>query len=57
MRYCRFLLDDRIHYGTVEEHGGRAMDYRTGAHAPEDLALRLALGSPSQAAANLSRCR
>jgi 2-keto-4-pentenoate hydratase/2-oxohepta-3-ene-1,7-dioic acid hydratase in catechol pathway len=43
MKYCRFLLDDQVHYGAVEERKGEL--WITGpAPAPaEDLAFRLAL--------------
>jgi 2-keto-4-pentenoate hydratase/2-oxohepta-3-ene-1,7-dioic acid hydratase in catechol pathway len=42
MRYCRFLLDEQVHYGAVEERGGEL--WITGpAPAPqEDLRFRLA---------------
>jgi 2-keto-4-pentenoate hydratase/2-oxohepta-3-ene-1,7-dioic acid hydratase in catechol pathway len=44
MKYCRFLLDNQIHYGAVEERDGEL--WITGpAPAPEeDLAFRLAVG-------------
>lgn len=42
MKYCRFLLDDQPHYGTVEDRNGEAWITDL-AHAPEeDLAFRLA---------------
>src|SRR5580698_7807935 len=43
MKYCRFLLNDRIRYGTVEDLAG---DMRISGPAPapaEDLIYRLAL--------------
>ena len=44
MKYCRFLLENQIHYGAVEERDGEF--WITGpAPAPEeDLAFRLAHG-------------
>jgi len=44
MKYCRFLLNNQIHYGTVEERKGEL--WITGpAKAPEeDLRFRLAVG-------------
>jgi 2-keto-4-pentenoate hydratase/2-oxohepta-3-ene-1,7-dioic acid hydratase in catechol pathway len=44
MKYCRFLLNEQIHYGSVEQHSGEP--WITGpAPAPEeDLRFRLALG-------------
>jgi len=44
MRYCRFLLDDRIHYGTVEERDGELWIAGPALTPPEDLAHRLAPG-------------
>jgi 2-keto-4-pentenoate hydratase/2-oxohepta-3-ene-1,7-dioic acid hydratase in catechol pathway len=44
MRYCRFLLDDQIHYGTVEERNGELWIAASALTPPEDLAHRLALG-------------
>jgi 2-keto-4-pentenoate hydratase/2-oxohepta-3-ene-1,7-dioic acid hydratase in catechol pathway len=44
MRYCRFLLDDRIHYGTVEERDGELWIVAPALTPPEDLAHRLAPG-------------
>ena len=42
MRYCRFLLDGQIHYGTVEDRHGELWITDLTAAPEEDLAFRLA---------------
>jgi 2-keto-4-pentenoate hydratase/2-oxohepta-3-ene-1,7-dioic acid hydratase in catechol pathway len=44
MRYCRFLLDGQIHYGSVEERGGEPWIVDLARAPEEDLAFRLAHG-------------
>ncbi len=43
MKYCRFLLDDAIHYGTLEERGGELWIARASPAPAEDMEYRLAL--------------
>ncbi|HEX4032002.1 MAG TPA: fumarylacetoacetate hydrolase family protein [Terracidiphilus sp.] len=43
MKYCRFLLDDRIRYGAVEDLGGDLWISGPAPAPPEDLVYRLAL--------------
>ena len=52
MKYCRFLKDDKTHYGAVEERNGEL--WITGpAEAPEeDLAFKLALKTMGDGALN-----
>ena len=45
MKYCRFLLDDRILYGSVEDRGGERWIVDLTAAPEEDLAFRLTHGS------------
>jgi 2-keto-4-pentenoate hydratase/2-oxohepta-3-ene-1,7-dioic acid hydratase in catechol pathway len=47
MKYCRFLLADQIHYGSVEEHKGEFWITGPMAAPEEDLAYRLALEKAS----------
>jgi len=42
MRYCRFLLDDQIHYGAVEDRDGEPWVVGPFPPPPEDLGFRLA---------------
>ena len=42
MKYCRFLLDQQIHYGIVEDRNGEFWITRPASAPPEDLAFRLA---------------
>lgn len=42
MKYCRFLLDDQIHYGAVEDRNGEPWIVGITAAHEEDLAFRLA---------------
>jgi len=52
MRYCRFLLEDKVHYGVVEDRGGEPWIVDL-AHAPEeDLAYRIAHGKFSPVSLN-----
>lgn len=44
MKYCRFLLDEQVHYGTVEERGGELWITGPAPVPEEDLAYRLAVG-------------
>ena len=48
MKYCRFLLDNQVHYGAVEERWGELWITGPSPAPPEDLAFRL---SVEQAAA------
>lgn len=43
MKYCRFLLNERVHYGTVKEIEGELWIAGAAPAPPEDLAYRLAL--------------
>jgi 2-keto-4-pentenoate hydratase/2-oxohepta-3-ene-1,7-dioic acid hydratase in catechol pathway len=43
MKYCRFLLDDAIHYGALQEKGGELWIVRASPAPAEDLEYRLAL--------------
>lgn len=43
MNYCRFLLNDQVHYGAVEDVGGQLWIAGPAPTPPEDLAYRLAL--------------
>jgi 2-keto-4-pentenoate hydratase/2-oxohepta-3-ene-1,7-dioic acid hydratase in catechol pathway len=43
MKYCRFLLDDRIHYGTIQENGGELWISGAAPAPAEDMEYRLAL--------------
>jgi 2-keto-4-pentenoate hydratase/2-oxohepta-3-ene-1,7-dioic acid hydratase in catechol pathway len=43
MKYCRFLLNDQIHYGAVEDVGGELWIAGPAPAPAEDLAYRLAL--------------
>jgi 2-keto-4-pentenoate hydratase/2-oxohepta-3-ene-1,7-dioic acid hydratase in catechol pathway len=45
MRYCRFLIDDRVHYGAVEDRGGEAWIVSLIDAPEEDLRSRLAAAS------------
>jgi 2-keto-4-pentenoate hydratase/2-oxohepta-3-ene-1,7-dioic acid hydratase in catechol pathway len=50
VRYCRFLFEDQIHYGSVEDRGGEPWIVDLARAPEEDLAFRLAHGratSPS----------
>jgi 2-keto-4-pentenoate hydratase/2-oxohepta-3-ene-1,7-dioic acid hydratase in catechol pathway len=44
MKYCRFLLNNQIHYGAVEEHSGEPWITGPASAPEEDLGFRLALG-------------
>jgi 2-keto-4-pentenoate hydratase/2-oxohepta-3-ene-1,7-dioic acid hydratase in catechol pathway len=44
MKYCRFLFENRVHYGAVEERGGELWIVDLIAAPEEDLAFRLAHG-------------
>jgi 2-keto-4-pentenoate hydratase/2-oxohepta-3-ene-1,7-dioic acid hydratase in catechol pathway len=43
MKYCRFLLNDQIHYGTVGERWGELWITGPAPAPPEDLAFRLSI--------------
>ena len=43
MKYCRFLLDDQIHYGSVEERKGELWITGSAPAPEEDLAFRLSV--------------
>ena len=44
MKYCRFLLDDQIHYGAVEDREGEPWIVDLTRAPEEDLAFRLEHG-------------
>ncbi len=44
MKYCRFLLDNQVHYGAVEERWGEFWITGPSPAPPEDLAFRLSVG-------------
>ena len=44
MRYCRFLFENSIHYGVVEERGGELWIVDLAGAPEEDLAFRLTHG-------------
>jgi 2-keto-4-pentenoate hydratase/2-oxohepta-3-ene-1,7-dioic acid hydratase in catechol pathway len=44
MKYCRFLLDGQVRYGTVEERGGELWIVGPSEAPEEDLAVRLEYG-------------
>jgi 2-keto-4-pentenoate hydratase/2-oxohepta-3-ene-1,7-dioic acid hydratase in catechol pathway len=51
MRYCRFLLDEAIHYGAVQENGGELWIAAAAPAPAEDMDYRMALDqaqSPDQ---------
>ncbi len=43
MKYCRFLLNNQVHYGTVEERWGEFWITGPAPAPPEDLAFRLSV--------------
>ena len=43
MKYCRFLLNNQVHYGTVEERWGELWISGPAPAPPEDLAFRLSV--------------
>jgi 2-keto-4-pentenoate hydratase/2-oxohepta-3-ene-1,7-dioic acid hydratase in catechol pathway len=43
MKYCRFLLDEEIHYGALKERGGELWISGPAPTPPEDIEYRLAL--------------
>jgi len=45
MKYCRFLFEDQIHYGAVEERGGELWIVDLIGAPEEDLAFRLVHGT------------
>jgi len=45
MKYCRFLFEDRVHYGAVEDRGGELWIVDLAAAPEEDLAYKLAHAS------------
>jgi 2-keto-4-pentenoate hydratase/2-oxohepta-3-ene-1,7-dioic acid hydratase in catechol pathway len=44
MRYCRFLLNDQVHYGAIEDRNGELWVAGLTASPEEDLAFRLEYG-------------
>src|ERR1017187_5721619 len=44
MRYCRFLLDDQVHYGAVEDRAGEAWIVDLTRAPEDDLTFRLEHG-------------
>lgn len=44
MKYCRFLLNNQIHYGAAEDHSGEPWITGPASAPEEDLSFRLALG-------------
>ena len=49
MKYCRFLLNNQVHYGAVEDRGGEPWIVDLTSAPEEDLAFRLAHGSATAA--------
>jgi 2-keto-4-pentenoate hydratase/2-oxohepta-3-ene-1,7-dioic acid hydratase in catechol pathway len=50
MKYCRFLLDEQIHYGAVENRGGKLWICGPAPAPEEDLVFRLAHGGEDSGA-------
>jgi 2-keto-4-pentenoate hydratase/2-oxohepta-3-ene-1,7-dioic acid hydratase in catechol pathway len=50
MKYCRFLLDEQIHYGAVENRGGKLWISGSAPAPEEDLVFRLAHGGENSGA-------
>ena len=48
MKYCRFLFEDQIHYGTVEERGGEPWIVDLAVAPDDDLAFHLSLARASK---------